>query len=208
MGCGGKNGILLFFFFFCFLGSYPWHMEVPRLGVKSRVAAAGLHHSHSNEGSKLPLWPTPQLTATPDPWLAKWGQGSNPRHHGHQSDSFPLSHDGNSPNGLLLCIDKTNFSWQICNSSWGKLLKFMLVHLWRQSMRRTVKRLLSAAWGQSPDTGADAAFTIQIRKKESHPFPSRKQPQAEPRIFRPVQEWAFSRISPIWGNNSWNFGKL
>ena len=29
--------------YFCFLGPYPWHMEVPRLGVKSAVAA-GLHH--------------------------------------------------------------------------------------------------------------------------------------------------------------------
>ena len=26
-----------FFFFFCFLGLYPWHMEVPRLGVKSEL---------------------------------------------------------------------------------------------------------------------------------------------------------------------------
>jgi len=29
--------------------------------------AAGLHHSHSNTGSKLCLRPTPQLTAPPDP---------------------------------------------------------------------------------------------------------------------------------------------
>jgi len=28
---------------------------------------AGLHHSHSNEGSELHLSPTPQLTAVPDP---------------------------------------------------------------------------------------------------------------------------------------------
>ena len=28
---------------------------------------AGLHHSHSNTGSKPRLQPTPQLTATPDP---------------------------------------------------------------------------------------------------------------------------------------------
>ena len=39
-----------FFFFFGFLEPHPWHMEVPRLGVKSE-----LHHSHSNKGSKLHL---------------------------------------------------------------------------------------------------------------------------------------------------------
>ena len=32
------------------------------------VMAAGLHHSHSNTGSEPCLWPTPQLTAMPDPW--------------------------------------------------------------------------------------------------------------------------------------------
>ena len=29
--------------------------------------AAGHSHSHSNAGSDLCLWPTPQLTAMPDP---------------------------------------------------------------------------------------------------------------------------------------------
>ena len=38
-------------------------------GVRCGIgaAAAGLHHSHSNEGSELHLQPTPQLTATVDP---------------------------------------------------------------------------------------------------------------------------------------------
>ena len=36
-------------------------------GGQIRAAAAGLHHSHSNEGFKLLLLPTPQLTATLDP---------------------------------------------------------------------------------------------------------------------------------------------
>ena len=31
------------------------------------AVAAGLHHSHSNAGSKLRLQPTPQLMARPDP---------------------------------------------------------------------------------------------------------------------------------------------
>ena len=42
-----------------------------------RAVAAGLHHSHSNPGSKLHLCPTPQLTATPDPSPTEQGQGSN-----------------------------------------------------------------------------------------------------------------------------------
>ena len=55
------------FFFFCFLGATLRHMEVPRLGVQVRAAAARLRHSHSNTESKLPLRPTPQVMATPDP---------------------------------------------------------------------------------------------------------------------------------------------
>ena len=31
-----------------------------------RAAVAGLHHSHSNAGSKPHLQPTPRFTATPD----------------------------------------------------------------------------------------------------------------------------------------------
>ena len=60
------------------------------------AVAAGLCHSYSNAGSKLCLQPTPQLMATPDPQPTEWGQGSNLHPHGYQSDSFLLSHDGNS----------------------------------------------------------------------------------------------------------------
>ena len=39
------------FFNFNFLEPHPWHMEVPRIGVKSiRGVPAGLHHSHNNTG--------------------------------------------------------------------------------------------------------------------------------------------------------------
>ena len=34
---------------------------------RTGAAAASLHHSHSNVGSKTHLRPTPQLMATPDP---------------------------------------------------------------------------------------------------------------------------------------------
>ena len=39
------------FALFCFLGPHLWHMEVPRLGVKSATAAS-LYCSHSNARSK------------------------------------------------------------------------------------------------------------------------------------------------------------
>ena len=52
------------------------------------AAAAGLLHSHSNMGSELRLWPTPQPTVMPDPWPTEQGQGSNPRPHGCQLGSL------------------------------------------------------------------------------------------------------------------------
>ena len=59
--------LFLFFVFFLFLGPLP----VAYGGSQSRgsigAVAAGLHHSHSNLGSKPRLRPTPQLMATPDP---------------------------------------------------------------------------------------------------------------------------------------------
>ena len=35
----------------CFLEPHPRHMEVPRPGVETGAAAAGLHHSKGNAGS-------------------------------------------------------------------------------------------------------------------------------------------------------------
>ena len=52
----------IFFFFFVFLGLHPWHMEVPRLGVKSE-----LQLSATAMPDPSPLWSTPQLMAMPDP---------------------------------------------------------------------------------------------------------------------------------------------
>ena len=49
-----------FFFFFVFLGPYPQHTEVSRLGVKWDTATA-------TPRSKPSLQPTPQLTPTLDP---------------------------------------------------------------------------------------------------------------------------------------------
>ena len=42
-----------------------------------QATAAGLHHSHSNAGSKPCLQPTPELTAAADTLTPERGQGSN-----------------------------------------------------------------------------------------------------------------------------------
>ena len=75
------GGFFVCFCFFHFLGPYPWHMEVPRLGVELELellvyttatamqdpsCVCDLHHSDSNAGSEPHLRPTPQLTAMPD----------------------------------------------------------------------------------------------------------------------------------------------
>ena len=83
---------------FIYLFSLFWAVHTAYGGSQARsqigAVAAGLHHSHSN--AKLGLWPTPQLTATPDPYSTEQGQESNLRPHEYQSDSFPLCHNGNS----------------------------------------------------------------------------------------------------------------
>ena len=55
----------LFFVLLSFLGSLLRHMEIPQ--AKGGAVATSLCQSHSNMGSEPSLWPTPQLTATPDP---------------------------------------------------------------------------------------------------------------------------------------------
>ena len=78
---GGKNikwekdslfsNYFLFFFFFWGLFAISWSVPTAYGGSQTsgliRAVAAGLHHSHSNAGSKPHLQPTPQLTETPDP---------------------------------------------------------------------------------------------------------------------------------------------
>ena len=52
--------VLLFIYF---LGPHPPHMEVPRLGVESKLQLP----AHSNTRSEPHFQPTPQLTPMPDP---------------------------------------------------------------------------------------------------------------------------------------------
>ena len=54
--------LLLFLLFRAALVAHGGSQARGRIGA----IAAGLHHSHSNAGSELCLWPTPQLKATPD----------------------------------------------------------------------------------------------------------------------------------------------
>ena len=58
--------------FFCFCFCFSFRVAPTAYGGSQargliRARAAGLPHSHSNMGSEPGLWPTPQLTATPDP---------------------------------------------------------------------------------------------------------------------------------------------
>ena len=64
---------LPFYLFIYLFGVFAFSWAAPKAygGSQARgligTVAAGFCQSHSNEGSELPLRPTPQLTATPDP---------------------------------------------------------------------------------------------------------------------------------------------
>ena len=63
-----KDWFLNIFQFFSFLfRAAPAAYGGSQAKGRIRAVAAGLHHSHSNARSELSLWPTPQLTAMPDP---------------------------------------------------------------------------------------------------------------------------------------------
>ena len=71
--------MVCFFVIFFALRPHLLHMEVPRLRVTSELQLPAYTTAHSNTASKPHLWPTPLLTATPDPQPTEWGQGSNPQ---------------------------------------------------------------------------------------------------------------------------------
>ena len=62
----GKKDIQTFFFFGLFRAAPAAHGGSQARGRIGAVAT-GQHCSHSNVGSELRLWPTPQLLAIPDP---------------------------------------------------------------------------------------------------------------------------------------------
>ena len=55
------------FFFFCLFRTTHTSYGHSQARGPIGASAAGLHHRHSNAGSKLHLQPTPQLMAMPDP---------------------------------------------------------------------------------------------------------------------------------------------
>ena len=73
--------LFLFFFFWSFLGPSSAYGDSQARGWNEAVAA-GRRHSHSNARSEACLWPTPQLTTTPDPSSTEQGQGLNLQPHG------------------------------------------------------------------------------------------------------------------------------
>ena len=57
--------VLFCFVLLCFFRASPKTYGGSQARDWIRAPAAGLNHNHSNRGSELPLWPTPQLMATP-----------------------------------------------------------------------------------------------------------------------------------------------
>ena len=68
---------------FLFFRAAPTACESSQARGRIGAVATDLHGSHSNSGSEPKLQPTPQRTATPDPWPTEQGQGSNLQPHGY-----------------------------------------------------------------------------------------------------------------------------
>ena len=82
--------------FFVSLRLHPQHIEVPRLRVKSELQLPAYTRATATQGPSLicDLHHSSWLRRILNP--RSKAQGSNLLPHGRQSDSFPLSHDGNS----------------------------------------------------------------------------------------------------------------
>ena len=79
--CSTPNGTFCFVLFFSLVTVPPAAYGSSQARGWIRAAAADLCHSYT--GSKLHLWPTLQLEATPDTLPTAWGQGSNLHPHRH-----------------------------------------------------------------------------------------------------------------------------
>ena len=87
---------LFSFFYFSFSFFFLFRASLVACGSSQargriRATTAGIHHSYSKARFEPYLWPTPQLTAKPDPRTTDQGQGSNLHPHGYQSDYFCCS---------------------------------------------------------------------------------------------------------------------
>ena len=84
-----------------------------RGGIRS--ATAGLHHSHSNAGSKPHLPSIPWLMALLDPKPTEQGQRSNPQPHEYQLGLQPTEPHGSSLKySLLKEAQEVSLSSQVC----------------------------------------------------------------------------------------------
>ena len=72
-----------FFFFFCFLGPYPWHIEVPRLGVKSELQLPPHTTVYATSSTH---WAGPGIE------LESWWMGLLPMNHSGNSRSLFHTH--------------------------------------------------------------------------------------------------------------------
>ena len=59
--------IYIYIYTYPFLGPHPWHMEVPRLGVKSELEPPTYTTATATWDLEQHLRPTPQLIAMTDP---------------------------------------------------------------------------------------------------------------------------------------------
>ena len=82
--CGLCIWETLYFFYLCF---FVFFRAAPTAygasQARGRIGAANASLCHSNAGSELPPWPTPQLMAMPDPKLTEQGQGLNLQPYGY-----------------------------------------------------------------------------------------------------------------------------
>ena len=95
-----SQGVYFLSFFFFLFRATPKVYGSSQARGQIGATVGGLCHSHRNMGSEPHLRPTPQLTVMPDPQPVERGQGSNPHHHGYQSDLFLLCHNRNSLKGV------------------------------------------------------------------------------------------------------------
>ena len=123
--------ICFIFFYYNYFLSFCLCRAAPTAygGSQSRsligATATSLRQSHSNARSQLCLQPTPQLMAMPDPQPTEQGQGSNPKPHGSQLDSFLLRHSRNTYFIFLyenMVKEKNDAYWylSIFHSYWPK----------------------------------------------------------------------------------------
>ena len=95
---------LFLFLVFCLFRVTPTAYGGSQVRGQIGAAAAGLYRSHSNMGSELCLWPTPQLTARLDPEPTEHGQGWNLSPHGYWMGSLTTEPRREHPVGYFYCL--------------------------------------------------------------------------------------------------------